>query len=183
MINNDLHDSIIDPSGDGSLILIIDKTEPVAPWLAISPVNPTTLTGTVPDDATGQHYQINLRANSRSGGSSDLVKIPLQIARDERLSPHFKAANPELPIAYPGQPFIHDFVANRDVLPEYEDLPYIIELAEGYDNPVWLRIEDNQLIADLVPETSESTYQVYLTIKNVPGGKSEVVSSTLFVMN
>ncbi|MBA3537542.1 MAG: hypothetical protein H0T84_13200 [Tatlockia sp.] len=180
----DVHKHIFDPAKDESLRLVIDKVEPEATWLRVSSINPTTLIGTVPLDATGQVLQLSLHANTRTGGNSDEIKVLLSIAVDKEKAPRFKAANPQLPLFYPGTPFDYDFVANNDIYPDYEVAPYTVELAAGYGNPFWLAIENNKLIADAVPEIiTKSSYQIYLRIKNVPGGKSEVVSITLHVMH
>ena len=119
----DFHDSIVDPANDSYLKLVIDRIEPAAPWLEISSANPTALEGRVPQEVIGAQYEISLHANSRVGGDSKLVQIALKIAIDERLTPHFKEPHPQLPLAYSGQTFSYDFVANRDVSPEYEDVP------------------------------------------------------------
>jgi hypothetical protein len=179
----DVRHHIVDPVEDASLKLIIDKVEPAISWLRVSPTNKTALLGTVPDDVTGQNYQVSLHANTKMGGNSDQVSILLKIATDPEKVPRFKAANPQLPIIYPGSSFEHDFVLNRDVFPDYEYIPYVIELAPGYNNPSWLRVENNKLIADLVPDDlGEQNIELHLTIKNIPGGKSEIISLMLFAM-
>ncbi|KTD33555.1 hypothetical protein Lnau_2306 [Legionella nautarum] len=179
----DVRKFVNDPSSDANLKLVIDKIEPEAPWLHVSAIEPTLLTGVVPAEVTGQEYQITLHVNTRGGGDSDKIQVPLNIAIDEEQKPRFKAANPQLPIAYPGQPFYHDFILNLDVFPEYEQTPYVIEWAKNYDKPSWLRIEDNKLIADEVPKIHEQEVQIYLTIKNTPGGRSGIIPLSLLVMN
>ncbi|ARH01210.1 Ig domain-containing protein [Legionella micdadei] len=179
----DMRKQVIDPTNDPNPKLVIDHIEPQAEWLQISPIDPTLLTGSVPLDVTGQKYQITLRVNTRIGGDSYPIKVTLSIAADEERKPRFKDANPQMPTVYPGQPFYHDFVLNHDIFPEYEDTPYVVEFAQTHEKPCWLRIEDNKLIADLVPDLEEQFLQIYLTIQNVPGGKSEVIPLSLFVMN
>ncbi|WP_028388367.1 Ig domain-containing protein [Legionella fairfieldensis] len=181
-IVNDLRQSIVDPANASDLTLIIENVEPAAPWLSISSVNPTELIGTVPEDATGQIYYISLHAWTSIGGSSDTIKIPLKIAIDSKFTPYFTIPEPKLSIAYMGQPYFYDFVANREVSPEYEEIPYVIELAENYQNPSWLRIENNRLIADLIPQIDTSEQLVYVTLRNIPGGPSKVFPLKLYVM-
>jgi hypothetical protein len=179
----DVRQHISDSANDGSLQLIIDKVEPEAPWLKISPTNLTAFVGTVPLDAAGQVYQLSLHANTRTGGNSNEIKVLLSIAVDNEKVPRFKAANPQLPLFYPGTPFEHDFVVNNDIFPDYEVAPYIVELAAGYNNPSWVRIANNKIIADLVSEKiPKNKYEIYLTIKNVPGGRSGIIPLTLHVM-
>lgn len=179
----DVREHIFDPAHDNSLRLIIDHVEPAAPWLRISPANQTALLGTIPNEVTGQEYQVTLHVNTKTGGNSDLINIRLKIAADPLKTPRFRAANPQFPMLYPGTSFEHDFALNRDIVPDYEELPYVIELAEGYDNTPWLRIKNNRLIADLVPyDLEKQTYSIYLTIKNKPGGKSAVIPLVLFAM-
>ncbi len=174
---------IRDPAGDPSLRVILDKVEPAAPWLHISSLNPTVLEGTVPDEATGQEYQLTLRANTSIGGSSDPIITFLQIVVDEEQTPQFKSGNPLIPMLYPGQPFIYDFVASKDIYPEYDDAPYEIKFAENYEHPSWLRIEDNKMIADIIPEDINSKIKIHITIKNVPGGQSHAIPLLLRAMN
>ena len=178
----DFRSQITDPMADNSLKIIIDKIEPAAPWLSMSSWNPLELVGIVPADAVGQDYQITLHANTAIGGDSESVIIPLEIAINKSDTPHFYLDNPQLPLLYVGQPYSYDFVANNDVDPEYEDIPYTVELAEGNNNPAWLRIEDNKLIVDSVPGNLDQIEQVFITIKNMPGGKSNVLSLKLFIM-
>ena len=178
----DFRANIIDPSTDGSLKIMLDKIEPAAPWLSISSLNSMELNGVVPKGAEGQEYQITLHANTAIGGNSDARTIPLKIATNENLTPRFYAANPQLPLLYVGQPYSYDFVGNQDVHPQYSDIPYTVELAEGHNNPAWLRIEDNKLIVDSVPSKLEQMEQVFITIKNIPGGSSEVLPLKLFTM-
>ena len=173
---------IKDPADDTDLKVILEKVEPAASWLRISSLNPTVLEGTVPDEATGQKYQLTLRANTSIGGSSNPIVIPLQISVDEEQTPRFKAANPLIPMLYPGQPFFYDFVANSDIYPEYEDAPYEIKFAENYEHPTWLRIEENKLIADFVPEDIDDDIDINVVIKNIPGGLSGVYQLSLTAM-
>lgn len=177
----DVRKYVNDPSSDGNLKLVIDKVEPAASWLQVSSIEPTLLTAVVPAEVTGHEYQITLHVNTRGGGDSDKIQVPLNIAIDEEQKPRFKAANPQLPIAYPGQPFYHDFILNLDVFPEYDKTPYVIEWAKDRDRPSWLRIENNKLIADEVPNIHEKELKIYLTIKNTPGGRSEIIPLSLLV--
>ncbi|CEG56032.1 hypothetical protein [Legionella fallonii] len=180
----DLSEYINDPAHDSSLRVVFDKVEPEVPWLSVSSLNPTVLEGAIPPDATGQLFQLTLRATTSVGGSSDPITIPLQININKERTPRFKAANPILPMIYPGQPFFYDFVANRDIYPEYDDAPYEINFAEEYELPTWLRIEENKLIADLVPlEDIGDEVNLKVVIKNIPGGMSEIYSLDLTVMN
>ncbi|CDZ78027.1 hypothetical protein BN59_02324 [Legionella massiliensis] len=180
----DVRQHIFDPANDASLQLIIDKVEPAASWLRISPSSPTALIGTIPDNAVGQLYQVSLHTNTRIGGNSEVIKIQLAIDFDQEKRPRFKAENPQFPIASLGVPYEHDFVFNRDIYPDYEDEAYVVEFAESCSNPSWLRIEDNKLLSDQVPEDlDEQFYEICLTIKNKAGGKSEAIPLTLVAMN
>ncbi|KGP64423.1 hypothetical protein EP47_11695 [Legionella norrlandica] len=183
-IREDLSRFIKDPLQDGNLKVILDEVMPKASWLKISAMNPTVLEGVVPDDASGQQYWLTLRASTAVGGSSEARRIPLQINLDKQKTPRFKASNPVLPLIYPGQSFSHDFVANKDVYPEYEDFPYEISFSKGGEGPSWLKIENNQLIAKQVPEQlNESMIEISIIIKNRPGGKSPPLKLSLMVMN
>ena len=84
---------------------------------------------------------------------------------------------------YPGQSFFYDFILNQDIYPEYEQFPYEISFAEGYEQPAWLHLENNKLSADLVPDITEKLITIKLEIKNRPGGKSKVIQLLLMVMN
>lgn len=172
----DISSHINDPAKDPGLKVILDKVEPAASWLSISSSTPTVLEGVAPIEATGQSYQITLYANTSVGGNSKKITIPLQISIDKKQTPQFKSANPQLPMVYPGQKFFHDFVEHRDVSPEYEDTPYKIQFAEGSEHPEWLKLENNKLSADPVPEDLESDLSINLVIKNIPGGSSEVIT-------
>ena len=173
---------INDPTADNNVKIVIDKIEPPAPWLSVSSWRPTEIEGIVPEAAVGQIYQIILHANTTIGGDSDTVIIPLHITIDKSRTPRFYAANPHLPLFHVGQSYVYDFVANRDVYPEYNDIPYTIELAEGYKNPAWVRIEDNKLIVDRVPDNL-NIERVFITIKNIPGGQSRAFSLKLLIMD
>ncbi len=178
----DLSEYINDPAHDSSLRVVLDKVEPEAAWLSVSSINPTILEGAVPPEASGQLFQLTLRATT-VGGGSDPVTIPLQINVNKERSPRFKAANPILPMVYPGQPFFYDFVANRDIYPEYDDAPYEIQFADKSEHPTWLRIEENKLVADMVPEIRDRHVIIKVVIKNIPGGMSEVYSLRLKVIS
>lgn len=175
-LHENLSQYIHDPAFDNSLQLILDKVTPDAPWINVSPVNPTTLTGTVPMNATGKKFMITLRASTITGGSSVPVTVPLQISIDEEKTPRFKNNPQVLPIIYPGQAYIYDFAENRDVYPEYDSIPYEIEFADESSQPYWLRIKHNQLIADKVPEDIDKDVVVKVIIRNIPGGKSKPIS-------
>ena len=171
-IYEDLSGYINDPAHDPNIKLILDKVEPAATWLSISSLNPMILEGTVPDDATGQKYLLTLRANTSTGGSSEPVTIPLQISIDPEQAPQFKSDQPILPIVYLGQPYFYDFVANNDIYPEYDETPYQIKFAKDFTPPTWLRLEDNKLISDSVPDDISRLINIKVVIKNKPGGKS-----------
>ena len=181
-IHADLRANIADPTADASLKLVLDNVEPAAPWLLRSTSNLTELDGVVPQSAVGQLYQLTLHANNAIGGDSDRVTIPLQIAIDKSKTPYFYSDKPQLPIFYAGQAYFYDFVTCNDVIPTYSDIPYVVELAKGYNNPEWLRIEDNKLIVDNVPEQLKANQKLFITIKNIPGGISEVLPMSLVIM-
>lgn len=163
---------IKNPEEDSNLKLIIDKVEPSAPWLYASSTEPTVLTGNVPKDAVGKKFYITLRAATLIGGSSEPVTIPLQIAVDKTLTPKFKKESPAFPRIYSGQSFFYDFVANKDIVPEFEEAPYKIELTKNAGNPLWLRIENNTLIAESIPKEIDPIVELHVTVSNVPGGES-----------
>ncbi len=179
-IRNDFRYNITDPAADGNITLRIEKIEPKATWLHISSANPTELYGLVPDEDVGINYTLTLSATTPTGGKSDNVDIPLNIAINEDMTPRFHAASPNLPIFYKGHSYVYDFVSNRDVYPDFNSTPYTIELAKDKNNPKWVRIESNKLIIDEVPNVRPQQ-QVYVTVKNIPGGVSEVITLDLFV--
>lgn len=182
-ISEDLLTHIKNPAQDSNIKIILDKVEPSAPWLHVSSLYPTRLEGTVPTKSIGQLYKITLRASSSIGGSSESITIPLQISIDPRQTPQFRDDNPILPMLYCGQSYFYDFIENNDVSPAYHDAPYEIKFAEGFEHPNWLRIENNQLIADNVPEDISSDLNIHLIITNTPGGASKVISLMLTAMN
>nr|WP_238400303.1 putative Ig domain-containing protein [Legionella bononiensis] len=183
-IYEDLSGYINDPAHDPDIKLILDKVEPAATWLRINSLNPMILEGTVPDDATGQKYLLTLRANTSTGGSSEPVTIPLQIIIDKARVPRFKSAKPLLPLVYPGQPYYYDFVANKDIYPDYRDAPYVIRFAEDFIPPDWMRLEDNKLTSDMVPpEIVNDDLEIKIVIKNIPGGLSKEYLLSLTFMN
>lgn len=182
-IHNDFRPNIIDPASDSNLKLVIEKIKPDASWLKISAINPTALNGKVPDSAVGQNYLITLAASTPTGGTSDKKTIPLMIAINKDKTPRFYQANPNLPLLYEGQSYSYDFVANNDVEPEFNDVPYSVTLAKGYPNPDWVSIKNNKLIVDKVPEHLEQMEKIFITIKNIPGGISKVFILKLFIMN
>lgn len=182
-MNADLSLHIKDPAQHSSLRVLLDKVEPAAPWLEVSSSNQTALEGNVPREMAGQTYQLTLRANTLIGGSSKPVTIPLHISEDKQLTPRFKAANPILPMLYVMQPFVYDFVENKDIYPEFKDIPYEISFAKEYEHPSWLKIENNKLVSESVPEDIDSDIAIHLVIKNIPGGSSEVILLSLTAMN
>lgn len=179
----DLGSYVSTSSEDNSLKIVLDKIEPAAPWLNVASHNFTELNGIIPEDAVGTEYMITMHVSSAIGGNSDTVTIPLDIAIDKELTPYFYAVKPHLPLVFEGHAYFHDFVANHDVYPDNSDIPYQVELAAGYNNPFWLRIEDNKLVVDKVPDNLNQIEPLFITIKNLPGGKSEVIELQLFVMN
>lgn len=186
----DLSQYIHDPAQDPSLSLQIDKIESASPelrttnsfTLSVSPLNYKMLEGTIPDDAKGKRYLITLHVNTRIGGDSEKVTIPLNVRVDPNMIPRFKQDNPQLPLVFPGQAFFYDFASNRDVWPEYDAAPYEISFAEHYNPPVWLQLKHNKLfsIAE-VPLTVNKKIKVTLVIKNIPGGTSHPIILTLNV--
>jgi hypothetical protein len=170
---------INDPANDNSLKVILDSVHPVAPWLSAPYM--TELSGVIPDNAVGQTYKILLHANTATGGNSDPATVLLHIGINKQLTPFIIRTN-NLPVIYEGQPYFYDFNANNAVYPDQKDFPYTVEFAEGYDNPSWLRLENNKLIADNIPEDLEYFTDVFLTVKNVPGGISQVQHISLFFM-
>jgi len=180
--HHDFRANISDPAQDGNLQILLDKIEPSTLVLNVSPYNPTELYGVAGKNDAGKEYKITLRAKTTIGGMSDAVSIPLNIAINKNKTPRFYAASPKLPLLYAGQSYEYDFVANNDVHPEYSDIPYVVELAKDANNPPWIRMENNKLIIDKVPNNLPQTQEVFITIKNVPGGQSEVYPLSLDVM-
>ena len=181
-MQEDLAKYIIDPAHDPRLKLVLDKVEPRGLDLNISTSNPTMLEGVIPKDATGKLFQITLRASTQIGGGSESIKIPLQIDFNQEKKPRFKNMNPILPMLYPSQSYFYDFVEHNDVYPEYTDVPYEINFAEDFVHPLWLRIENNKLITELIPEKISKDVWIRVEIKNTPGGKSTVYRLKLKVM-
>lgn len=179
----DLSEYIQDPANDANLKVIIDKINPEISWLHTSVINLQALEGLVPEKVSGQKYQITLHLNTPTGGDSKLITVPLQIVIDPDQTPRFKFPNPSLPIVYPRQSYQYDFVANREVFPEYEDAPYTIQFDKDYPHPQWLFIENNKLSSSRVPDDIKSSQiTLNLIIENIPGGKSKS-ELTLFVAN
>lgn len=185
----DLSQYLNDPAQDSSLVIRVDQVEPQleetdkdAFHIGVAAQNPKMLEGYIPENAVGKKYYITLHANTHTGGDSEKVRIPLQVSIDKSLTPRFRQNNPQLPLVFPGQPFVHDFAANRDVWPEYEDIPYEISFAEGYTPPPWLKVENNKLfsVSD-VPSLEERRIKVVLVIKNIPGGVSNPITLSLTV--
>ncbi len=185
-----MQNDIIDPTPqkDGSLRVVIDEVKTQCPnsecdtrWLEVLRHQPTILNGMVPLDATGRDYTITVHANNKMGGDSEKRDIKLHVGIDPDRKPGLKVQNPIFPRLQPGQAFFHDFVASRDVYPEYEDAPFTIEFDESAEHPYWLRLEDNKLIVDKVPEDVEGFIFFRIIIKNIPGGASEPVELLLRV--
>lgn len=174
---------ISSPAREANPKIILEKVAPKADWLHVSELNSTALEGVIPLDTTGQKYLITLRASTVAGGASNAITIPLQISVDNERTPQFKAANPHLPLVYPGQDYFYDFVEHQDVFPEYEDAPYTIEFAKEYEYPTWLKLEKNKLFAENVPDDLEpaSDITIYVVLKNTPGGSSRVIPLSLTV--
>lgn len=181
-VYDDLSGYINDPAHDSDLKLILEKVEPAATWLSVSSNNPTVLQGIIPDKVAGQQFQLTLRAHSSMGGNSDSIIVPFQISIDTEQAPRFKEVKPLMPMLYPEQPFFYDFVASEDIYPEYSDVPYEIKFAPGFNPPDWLRMENNKLIADRVPEDVKDDIDIYVVIKNIPGGFSRKYLLRLIVM-
>lgn len=179
----DLSSLIIDPAHDPSLKININNITPQVDWLYVPSSNSLVLEGYIPYEALGQKYLITLQANTKTGGSSDPIMVPLQIIQDKELIPQFKQENPIMNLVYPGQPYFYDFVEHQDVFPEYDDIPYTIKFADGSKPPAWLKIENNKLIAELVPNTVNSDFDIDLVISNTPGGESTPVTLSLTVID
>lgn len=169
----DLISSINDPSRDGSLQLILKKIKPDAPWLKRSMQSPTALEGLVPSEATGMHYKLYLQAVTITGGSSETTEGVLNVNINPDLTPRFKMEKPILPVLLPDTAYRYCFHENRDIYPEFEDYPYSIELAKDHDNPPWLKIEKNCIEVNNVPSDLEFYPDVWLRIRNTPGGISK----------
>lgn len=181
-LQEDLSRFISDPGHDSTLQLILDKIEPDVSWINVSFLNPTVLEGVVPENAVGKKFMITLRASTLTGGTSHPVIIPLQINVDKEKTPYLKNKQQNLPLIYPGQSYRYDFNANRDVYPEYDSIPYEIKFASEDSHPYWLKIENNRLLADKVPEDIDSIIKIHIIIKNIPGGQSEPIALFLKVM-
>lgn len=182
-ISQDLAFHVNTRGGDANLKIMLDHIEPPARWLSMSSVNPTRLEGTIPPEAIGELYRLTFRANTSAGGSSEVLTIPLHVAINPLFTPRFKAANPSLGLVQPLQAYFYDFQANKDIYPDFDDVPYEISFADEFEHPPWLRIKDNRLIADLVPDIDESFIRIYIKIKNKPGGESPALALTLEVNN
>lgn len=184
----DLSQYLNDPAQDSSLVIRVDQVEPkleetdkYAFQIGVAAQNPKMLEGYIPENAVGKKYYITLHANTHTGGDSEKIRVPLQISIDEALTPQFRQDNPQLPLLIPGQPFAHDFVANRDVWPEYEDMPYEISFADDYTPPQWLKLEDNKLFSVANVPMATKDIEVILVIKNIPGGVSKPITLSLIV--
>ncbi|GEM_PF-2669608 len=175
-------ESITDLTADPRLRFIIDNIEPAAPWLAVSPDDPTKILGKVPPGVDGQTYQLTLYANTPVGGNSKPVTIPLQIAIDTSKTPHFNVSNPRSPPFYRGQPYCYDFAEHPAIEPTWGDFPYVVTIVRGSDSPEWLRMEGNTLIADKVPDDVPEGQHLFVTITNIPGGRSQAITLTIAFM-
>lgn len=183
LFRTNLFQFITDPTHDDAIQVQLEKMIPPASWLKASPENPVELTGLVPQDAAGKTWQLSLRVKSATGGYSDPADVLLKIEPDKSKTPRFHAASPQLPILYPRQACQYDFVANRDIYPEFDEAAYVVELEKNANNPDWVRIEDNKLLIDEVPEGLAPVIPIFLSITNVPGGKSEIYTLNLYVIS
>lgn len=182
MFNDDLSSYINDPTNDPNAQIIIDKVLPEASWITISNRSATMLEGIIPFEATGRKYQITLRANTEAGGSSDPITVPLEIMINKEYTPRLTSNDLTLPIMYPGQNYIYDFVEYAEIVPEFAVIPFEVSLDEHSQNPAWLRVENNKLIADLVPEDVDPNLTINIVITNTPGGKSDVIKLPINIM-
>ncbi len=171
----DMAQYIIDPSIDGSLQMVLHQVEPFAHWISQLADQTTQLHVDVPPDAAGQRYRIQVSANTRLGGDSELAVITLQIAIDPEKTPRLLTDILQIPPVFAGQPYRYDFSTCLDVSPLYSSMPFVLAFASGYPVPSWLRIENNQLIADEVPDEIGIMDAIYVTITNTPGGQSEAL--------
>ncbi|MCC5792174.1 MAG: hypothetical protein JJT82_06135 [Legionellaceae bacterium] len=179
----DVRPLIDDPTQDSALTVRIDSVQPSAAWLSVAQDNPTRLLGVVPVEATGVAYHIRLHAHNTRGGDSEPQSIILNIERDVRQTPFFRDANPVFPLLHPGQPFFHDFVADADVYPGFDEYPYEVMFASDYQPPSWLRLEKNQLWAEMVPDKLADDLTIQVVLRNIPGGCSENIALNLYVAN
>ena len=122
-----------------------------------------------------------LHANNAIGGDSDPETILLKVGINQSKTPRFRQDAPHFPDLQMEQPYLYDFVANHDVYPDYNEMPYTVEFAEGYEHPDWLKIEDNKLIAVEVPYVKWRFERVYLTVRNTLGGISPAEYFKLFI--
>lgn len=179
----DLSGLITDPAQDSSLKVNIEKIVPNITWLKVTSSPALVLEGSIPPDTAGQKYLITLRAHTKTGGSSDAITIPLQVSLDKSRTPRFKRNNPILNLIYPGQSYFYDFVENQDIFPDYSVTPYTIKFADSDEHPSWLKIKDNKLLAELVPDDIDSDFNIHLVISNIPGGESTPITLGLTVMS
>lgn len=178
----DMKPYVIDPSHDDAVTLLLDKAVPLAPWLHVSQTDSMKLVGQVPAAVEGQTWQLSLRVNTHEGGSSTPVTLPLHIEINKQLTPHFNEIHPQLPVLQKGQSYLYDFVSNKTIYPDFSDVPYRIDFAKDCNNPYWLRLENNQLIADLVPDTLSPLQKICLQLSNTPGGSSKPIPIDLTVL-
>ncbi|PJD93260.1 MAG: hypothetical protein CK426_02940 [Legionella sp.] len=158
--------------------LFVDKIEPMASWLSHTA---TALQGIPPADAAGQQYDVTLRVNTESGGSSDAITVPIKIAINPQLTPYFEDPDIILPVAMSNTYYSYDFAKNNTVLPE--NIPYQIEFDTTSPQPGWVTIQNNRLIIKQVPETSANSIPLRLLIRNLPGGTSLVYRTDLKIIS
>lgn len=178
--SRDYANVITDPSNDGSLRLLLDRVEPDAPWLQVSKYNKTTIEGRVPDDVYGRRYTLYLRVSNQVGGTSEPVVSYLNIQKNREFAPRFIQSKPQfLPELIPGQPYDYCFSEHEEIIPSYDRYPYIIRLSEKMRNPEWIRMKDNCLHADEVPDNLYFPPLAYIVVRNESGGDSEVIGFQL----
>lgn len=181
-VNEDLARYINDSTQDSSLKIVLDKIEPQVSWVSVSNVNSTTLNIQTPKKASGQLYHLTLHANTLIGGDSEAVVIPLQVSLDKSKKPRLDE-NFTLPILFPNQPYQFDFANSTGINPNYTEDAFTVSFAKDYTHPNWIYIQNNQLIAEEIPELETQEISLYLEIKNTPGGSSGVIPVKLQIIN
>lgn len=164
----DMESYIHAPMGASDLRIRIDEVSPRVNWLTSET---TTLKGFIPIEAVGEVYNITLHAETKQGGSSIPKTVVLMVDQDPSLKPRFKSGHPLMPMLITGSSYFYDFQKNKDIYPEYRDIPYIISFDEHFENPNWLTLENNQLKANYVPNSDEDFVSIYLVLENKAGGK------------
>lgn len=61
--------------------------------------------------------------------------------------------------------------------------PNTIQFREDYKKPDWIRLENNKLVADLIPDTLTESVTLNVVIKNKPGGESFIAKLRLHVVD